>query len=339
MRNASKVNYDENFDPYAHLKQSLKEDGLPAYTPYIKDGSVVIGNDAKIVMVPEVHLDANAYRDWFHKAYPNGYTEIIRHTEAPFMTSDQKIIYPQEVFEVKFYISSDARTPKTSGWGRAAYAEGNEFDEIGTAISKAFKNGMRNMGFGVDLEENEILKNLPKYVETTVPGRLSEFIPAGSIERSAPPSIDTKNTAEQGKMNTDAITETSMQGQSPQAEMPGQSSMDVFDFLEQKRGEDDKEEAKKVTPDAQDHEAGDPHLTAPIQEQNPPLAKPSASVPPTKVIFNVINPNDPLSQFAGKTLGEILDINKSVITTIARETFQWESRIPEEVYLAAKELL
>ena len=162
----TKLNFTENYDPIKALKQSKTEDGLPAYEPLVKDGIVQVESD-RIIMVPKVHLDGNAYRDWFLHAYPNGRTKIIRRTGDPILSETGTLIYPQEVFEVEFYLDMADEHPKTSGFGRAKYEPNNEFDEMSTAITNAFKNGMRNMGFGVDIDQDALKDDLPKFGEKT----------------------------------------------------------------------------------------------------------------------------------------------------------------------------
>lgn len=319
----NQTNHCERYNPYEHLKQSLKEDGLPVYKPFIKGGVIAVGKDDRIIMVPEVHLDANTYRDWFHTEYPDGRTEIIRHTEPPTVTSEGKVIYFQEVFEVKFYMESTSEIPKTSGWGRAAYVEGNEYDEVGTAISIAFKNGMRNMGFAVDLDMEIIQENLPKYIETTLPGKHAEF----KLVDSNP--LPEKSSVENAPTNDQTASQTSIPREAP-SQTGNNSNMDVFSFLE------NKEMCEKETTET---------VAAPVHSQPEEPAKTDiidteeTVISPSNVLFYAIDPQDSLAKFNGKTLGEILQINKSIIMMICRETFKWEGRLPEHVYMAAKKLV
>lgn len=314
-----KTNHAVHFNPYEHLKQSVKEDGLPAYKPYLKDGVVVIGSDDRVVMVPEAHLDANAYRDWFTKEYPDGRTEVIRHTEKPTVTAEGKVFYFQEVFEVKFYIDSDSEKPKTSGWGRAAYIEGNEFDEIGTAISLAYKNGMRNMGFGVDLDIEKIQEVLPKYIERTQPGKQVKFTPI--IEAMSIQDETDESSKIQYQDVNQIMAENIPEGVSNS--VPDVSNANILSYLFEKE-----QNAKEATE------------TINQLSKNPEADMAGEVViPPSDVIFSAISQDDPLSEFNGKTMGEILKINKSIIMLISRETFKWEGRLPENVYKAAKALI
>ncbi|MEY8369044.1 hypothetical protein AALA24_09770 [Anaerovoracaceae bacterium 42-11] len=351
------MNYDANYNPYEHLSQSLKEDGLPAYTPYIKNGYVQIADNGRIVMVPETHLDANAYRDWFTAAFPEGRTEVIRHTQPPYMLPDGNLKYPQEVFEVKLYKNSTDTLPAANGWGKAAYKDNGEFDEISTAVSKAFKNAMRNMGFGVDFDIEKIQESLPKYMELSAPGKLTEVAPLdnrilikdGYVATSSQNNVaDVANAPSQ-----EAPAEGPVPADNPPAapvfQIENEPENEVFAYLKEK--ESAAETASKELPQ---EETSVPMAEAPVAEDvitasniepeettasNKEAESFSTKEDPRNVIFQTLLDTDPLAEYNGKKLGELYDNYKNILSFIVKPTFKWQQRIPEDVYAAIVEMM
>lgn len=155
------------FDPLEHVKQFFRDEN-PEYIPLEKDGVPVISNvDGvnRIVLVPKYYLPADAYRDWFYKAYPNGRIETIRHTKDPIWQNGSWV-FPPEIFEVRLYEIKTDTYYMANGFANSTYKEGSEFNEVQSAISLAFKCAMRNLGFGVDITQEDINEHAPKFYET-----------------------------------------------------------------------------------------------------------------------------------------------------------------------------
>ena len=312
-----KTNYSDAYNPYAHLKQSLREDGLPAYKPYEKDAVVQLDKEGHTILVPEVHLDANAYRDWFLKAYPDGRTEIIRHTMPPVLTEDKSFVYPAEIFEVKFYLTEDGPM-KTCGWGRAETTENGEFDPISSAISKAYKNGMRNMGFGVDLDTDTILDSLPKYVDRTVTGKK---LTVETLPEEPDKAVNTPASVKENPV----ISE-----EENNAQEMSQSSSQLDEIESYFKAKEEKEIAQTETAAAKETESIPSADNAATQDTD---------YNPGDVVFSLIpGVNSPLSKFEGMKLSAIKEKEPRILDVICKPTYPWQTFLTEDVYKAIYEI-
>lgn len=327
------MNYAKNYDPYKHLKQSLKEDGLPAYEPYLDPtGNVSYDNTGRIIMVPIVHLDANAYRDWFTKEFPSGRVDVIRHTPDPYLV-ENALVYPTEVFEVRLYTSSEVDTYKANGWGKSAYLENAEFDEIGTAITHAFKNAMRNMGFGVDLDREVIQHNLPKFVEATQPGRIGEVEPAKQQEAKPDPAMLQPESVRQSQQENPVPAQ---QTANIKANMPDAAPDTAGEYSELLTYFASKEKSVAEATAEVNTTSDDPQA---LEKPETTTSDSDKSNEHDKIVFRVLDPkNDPLGKFDGMSLDVMYKKNRNILLMIQKPTFRWQGRLDEEMYTAIQNL-
>lgn len=358
----------QNFNPYDHLKQSVKEDSLPAYKPYIKNGVVQLNAEGRMILVPDVHLDANAYRNWWKKVNPDGRIELIRHTELPILV-EETFHYPQEVFEARFYTGEGENTFAGNGFGKAAYKENAEFDEVATAISHAIKNGMRNMGFGVDIDQEVVMERLPKYIAPYSAGRWAGV----DVIQESRPAAAPETAPAQAPTPVKEAEETKPQPAQPKADKPVETkgspapaaadTHDLLAYMEAKAAAEAETEEPQEDPVVQESEKAEAPAkkkpvkkTAKAPKEEPakaqieePVNAPAADEPAENeaempvessdveaakaVVFEVLDPaNDKMNIYCGKTIGELAESAVIIFNIVTKPTFRWESRMPKEVY-------
>ena len=258
------------------------------------------------------------------------------------------------IFEAKLYKNSEDTLPAANGWGKAAYKDNAEFDEIGTAISKAFKNAMRNMGFGVDFDTEKVQESLPKYVELSTPGKLTEVAPLDNriLMKDEYAANSTQNTV------TDVSCAPSQNTPAAPVEMPVfpetlepnpipevvNSSENVLAYLDRKAAEADEAElSEAIDVELPSEEAAIPAdevLAAPSEPEEAIVEVENAeSFSTREILFQTLQETDPLASYNGKTLGELYDASKNILAFIVKPTFKWQQRIPENVYTAIVELM
>lgn len=189
---------EKGFDPRLHVKQ-MRGDTVNgwAYAPEILENGCPKIEDGHVVLVPQMYLDGDAYREWWWTEFPDGRTELVRHT-----TSDTL-----EIFEVKLYLNKGDSYPVTSGWGECVRDLSSQYEAIGTAITKAFKNAMRNLGCGVDLQYSDYKDRLPEYVENVTGGeyKVVEVVPQ-EIPVIPESTKNTSGTSSKDSVNTEEIS-------------------------------------------------------------------------------------------------------------------------------------
>lgn len=210
--------FTENFDPMTRLKQSMRDDGFPAYEPYMKNGVYAMNEQGHLVLVPRMHLDANAYREWFANAFPDGRVEVVRHTSDSAIF-EGKVINPPEVMEVRLYANATDTYPKSNGFGRAGLNDSEEYDALATALSNAFKNAMRNMGCGTDILPDDYLSTLPTYIELEQDGKVM-FFPQEANQLLQPGQLTAELRGESSQQEVKTTRTKKGKETAPAAEVP-----------------------------------------------------------------------------------------------------------------------
>lgn len=342
-----KVNYEtEEFNPYEHLTQSLTEDGVPAYTPYIKKGLYVLTEDGRPVYVPKVHIDINAYRDWFKKACPEGRFEIVRQTHPPLILKDkdgnEKLEYLDEVIEIKFYENKSDEHPKGHGFGRFSYRENNEFDVLGSAVSRAFSNGMKNMGFSVDLDMEKILDSLPLYVEKfqicASPYKETQYerLPQETKLTSSDPLERIHSDEKKASLSTEEHSSKKSSEMSPEIIGPEKNlyHQAALEMIEENNKEELSPSAKKSKKIAKSEASVETPVPVLVEDEK---ENTSPSTDEIEAAYNTVCEVDasaPASYrtLSGKTLREL---GNAYITALGKPTLKWEGKITEKTRDAA----
>ena len=332
----NKLNFSSDaFNPLEHLRQSTTTSGEPAYEPYVKDGVVVVENE-HIVYVPKVHLDSNALRDWFYKAFPDGRVEVIDRTAPPaFNQQDGSWCYPIEKYEVRLYTDKQDTNYKANGFGSCEPTKKEQYSPTTSAISYAFINAMRNMGAGVDIDFAQLMDELPKFIEIMGPlvaeGAPSQFKPLVSvlaepkekeIEQQEGPSVQPEGTEQ---APTPAPTKASKKSSAKEKDLS------PLEYIQRKQGK-----AASESPD--------PVLSA-NQSTSSPAESPDAYASMTaeeagEIVFSTIpSYSGNLQDKNGKTLKELKASDEKFVRMIGRPTWKWEDKIPAQVRKAAEILV
>ncbi len=151
--------------------QATNEKGEPIYGKNT-DGNLVA------VLVPDYYVDANSLRGLFWSEYPQGREEAIRTTLDPVYDADKKTwICAPETIEVRLYANAADTKPIANGFGKSVPTEANKYPELPSAISLAFSNAMKNLGYIGEDEIKEMQSESALHYELKAGERPSAIVP------------------------------------------------------------------------------------------------------------------------------------------------------------------
>ena len=312
--NEKTIRYGENFNPFLHLSNSEREDGLPAMEPLIIGGVpqfiIDAEGQARQALVPRFNIDGNAMRDWLYTAYPNARVEVIRGTADPVYDQDAKrFIFPPEVVEVRIFKEQEAEHYAANGFGKVPVVEGAKYPELPSAITVALKNAMANMGFAVDINWESLKENAPKFTTIGVGETVSSVIPAYDLE-----SEKSLISAEPEKVTPEEPKAVAKEEKDPIFENP------AFKAMGKSEERVEEQETRVNEPLVETEEAADPDEEAYEKALN--------------VVFRSAAPQ--FAEVTGKTFREIEEETPGFCQMIAKKPARWKDVLSDEVIEAAK---
>ena len=145
----------QTFNPKEHLTFLKTDEGEIRYTELVLNNVPVRVNGFQ-VYIPDLYLSADTLRRWFYEAFPNGKIVLNR----------LDCIEQREVFEATLYEHKEAEKGIANGYGECPIYKKEEqiYGCCATATSKAISNAMKNLGFGLDLFDDDDLRDYPAYI-------------------------------------------------------------------------------------------------------------------------------------------------------------------------------
>lgn len=305
------------FDPTTKVTQALTEEQLPAYIPLVdkKSGTVIIDPEtSQIAYAPKMILRIDDYIEWFWKAYPEGRFESERLTEGEAkVLDDGTIFYPPEVFKVAIYKKADDPKPSAIGFGSEKVGKEAKYGPMATAHSKALKDGLRMLGFGVDIDWGELEGTLPAYKE--LPSmRESGYIPTGKTcnsEKGSTAPNDHKPDCSSEKKEKKSCSESTIENNNPSDPVFPEN---LEDYYTQQALQD-----------------------APVEKVAGNSIDSNELESAKNIAFRVLDGVDgPLAALSGKKVGQLMEEDKGAFSLLLKPTFPAETVVPKEVLEAIK---